>query len=169
MLLSKQQIVEQLRNLVTDRGGALESIGGDCYALCVAGEVRVAVAVKEFVKQDKSIWIGLPNPIIALVTGERSIGNLPSPHPYRAWIAGSHVIHKTLLMIPIVPVAQDLSRRSTADRAPMRDEFDVKRIGYKRYVISGEQFSGDKALSHVDTFKPIGVFLDLSRAELEEG
>jgi hypothetical protein len=167
MLLSKQQIVEHLRKLVVERGGTIESIGGDCYALCVGDEIRAAVAVKEFAKQDKAIWIGLPNPILELVTGERSIGKRSSPHPYRAWIAGSHVFHKTLLMIPLVPVAVDLSRRSMADRTPVRDEFDVKRTGYKRYVITGEKFSGDKPLSHVDTFRPIEVFLDLPRAELE--
>ena len=76
--------------------------------------------------------------------------------------------YKTLLMISIIPVEQDLTRRAAADRAPLRDEFDVKMVGYKRYVIQREEFKGDIPIKHVDTFHPIEVLLGLPRSEVEE-
>lgn len=167
MLLKKPEIVERLRALVAQRAGSMQSIGGDCYALCVSNEIRAAVAVKEFVKQGKGIWIGVPNPVLTLVTGERSLPGMETPHPFRGLIVGSHVPYKTLLLIPVVPVAQDLVARASADRTEIRDDFDVKMIGYKKYVIKGERFKGDIPLKHVDTFEPIEILLNLPRAQFE--
>jgi hypothetical protein len=168
MLLTKSEIVDRLRSIVAERGGTMHNVGGDCYALVVSDEIRIAVAVKELAKQEKSLWIGLPNPIVSLVAGQRSVRDLAAPSPYRAFIVASHILYKTLLVIPVVPVALDLSRRATAGRVPMRDEFDVKMIGYKKYVIQGEELKGDVPIRNVDTFEPIERILELPRSDFED-
>ena len=168
MLLTKPQIVASLENLVKRQGGDLQNVGGDCYALCVSGEIRIAVAVKETTKQGKRIWIGLPMPIVELVTGFRVLRDYATPSAYRAFIAVSHVRFKTLLVIPIVPVAEDLSRRASADRVPFRHDFDVRMTGLKKYVIKGEEFRGDVPLKIIDTFAPIEAILGWTRKEFEE-
>lgn len=132
------------------------------------GEIRAAVAVKEFAKQGKSIRIGLPNPILDLVTGGRTVDSMGTPHPYRGFIVGAHVLYKTLLVIPIVPVAENLAHRASVDRVGMRADFDVKMIGYKKYVIQGEKFGEDTPINHIDTFALIESFLDASRSEFED-
>jgi hypothetical protein len=167
MLLTKPQMADRLRSLASAAVGTVHPVGGDCYALCVGQEIRVVVALKESVKQGKSLWIGLPTPVIELVVGGRTLLSMPEPHPYRGWILMSHVRFKTLVAIPVVPVAQDLSRRASADRVTTRDEFDVKMVGYKKYVIQGESMSGDIPIKHVDTFLPIETFLHLARADFE--
>lgn len=168
MLLSKLDIVAQLAAIAHAHKGTANNIGGDCYALCVDGEIRVVVAVKELVKQDKTLWIGMPRPVIELLTGERHLPAMATPSPYRGLIAVSHVRYKTLLMIPVVPVAQDLVQRAEADRTSLRDEFDVKMLGYKRYVIQTPNFQEDIPVKHVDTFYPVEMLLTWPRRTFEE-
>ncbi|MGH7622082.1 MAG: hypothetical protein ACREMU_07050, partial [Gemmatimonadaceae bacterium] len=62
----------------------------------------------------------------------------------------------------------DLSRRATADRVTIRKEFDVRMTGYKKYVLKGEEFTGDFPLKGVDTFSQIELLLDWPRSEVEE-
>lgn len=158
MLYSKAQLTALFRDKTQAIGGAFSGIGGDCYAASVEGEIRAAVAIKESNALDK-LWVGSPQPILNLVTGvvrprgtEEPIDLLPL---YRAFIALTHIPHKTVLLISIFHVYKDIVERARANRATeYRMDFDIKRVGYKRYVIQTDQFLSDIPITVVDSFEP---------------
>lgn len=168
MLLTQQQIVSELSSLVRQRGGDLRGLGGDCFALCIANEIRALVAPRDFATMDKRFVVNVPRPLLDIVTGDRVIQGLDTPTVYRAFVSASLVHFRTLVHLPIVASAARVLARTRANMGALREDFTLELAGPLRYVISGGGSSENVPVGYIDSFNPIVAVLDMPRAELED-
>jgi hypothetical protein len=129
------------------------------------GEIRVAYAVKESVRQKKEVWVGAPMPFLRLFLGEYRVPGVdPDSRPYpgpRTFIVLSHRPLKTLVTIRINDVYRDISDRAVANRRGFQWSFHVRPVGYKKYVIRTEDFKEDIPLTMIDTLEPLFHLIDV--------
>jgi hypothetical protein len=169
MLLSQGQILAELTQLVRQRRGNVLSLGGDCYALCIAGEMRALVAPRDFAAPKTSFHVTVPRPLIDVVTGDRVIDAFATPTVYRVFVTVSHQHVRTLVHLPIVSSKARVLPRSKANLKSLRREFTVEQQAPLRFVIKDKDGTSDSApVGYLDSFNPISDLLDMPRSELEE-
>jgi hypothetical protein len=168
MIATKADLLRGIRGFAEALGGSLTNIGGDCYVAVVDREPRVAIALKESNLKDK-LWVGSPPPILSFLAGDIDIpgsGDSSDFSGYRAFIVLTHVPHKTVLVIPIRHVYTDIIRRAEADRKEdLRTEFDIRRVGYKKYVIKTDPLTEDIPIKTIDNLEPIQQIMAIPLAE----
>lgn len=172
MLLTKNEMLTTVRAHAGRCGGCVVGIGGDCHAVVVGNEVRALIALKESEGRDGKLWVGWPVPLADAVTGTRSIHGSDghAPHPARANIIVCHLHYRTLVLVSLPAIARDIQTRHTANRrADVRRDFNLKMVGYKKYVLQTDASRADVPLEYVDeqVWDVVSTFMVIPRADLE--
>lgn len=132
---TKRSIEAALETKARSLGGDFQRISGDCYAGVVAGELRLAVALKESGASRKR-WVGVPGPLWKLLIGEYSLpGITATQDPKRFRIALIHKPNNTVLSISLIDVFRAVFQRANANRRDVEWSFDVHKTGFREYVV----------------------------------
>ena len=132
---TKSSLKAALEAKTRSLGGDFQRISGDCYAGVIAGELRLAVALKES-DAARKMWVGVPDPLWKLLIGEYSLPSITVPQdPKRLRIALIHKPNNAVLNIPLIDVFKAVLQRAAANRRDVEWSFDVLKTGYREYVV----------------------------------
>jgi len=146
---TKRSIEVALQAKARSLGGGFQRIAGDCYAGIVAGELRLAVALKES-GASRKMWVGVPDPLWKLLIGEYSVPGITAPQdPKRFRIALIHQPNNTVLNIPLIDVFRAVVQRAVANRRDVEWSFDVHKTGYREYVVKRDTLQKPLSVSEL--------------------
>ena len=168
MLLTKQQIIDRLPALARSRAGEVRPIGGECFAICIAGEIRAVVAVDEWKGRERNVQVNVPQPLLDLVLGDRILRGFEVPSAHRAVVMVSDEVLRSFIHLSLVSLAGSASVRSASNRNVLRSSFVVERSGWGKYAILTKDVREDITLGYVDSFTPLESLLDVARSDLED-
>src|SRR2546422_7436799 len=132
---TKRSIEVALQAKARSLGGGFQRIAGDCYAGIVAGELRLAVALKES-SGSRKMWVGVPDPLWKLLIGEYALPGINAPQdPSRFRIAVIHKPNNTVVNISLIDMFKAVVQRAAATRRDVEWSFDVHKTGYRQYIV----------------------------------